>query len=154
VNAQTYSRLAGTIFAIIAILHLIRGLRGAEATLDGDLYARISEAAGWEDDRPRLSKAEISELAGLIEPALSENEREQFGVYVQRIFARAVDGLLTKQKYDDQPVVAIRDQLVKFLKEMERAQAAIDGLDEGVWRLLDNELAMLARAQNAPRHLP
>jgi len=119
-----------------------------------DLYARISEPAGWVDDRPPLSEAEISELAGLIEPALSENEREQFGVYVQRIFARAVDGLLTKQKYDDQPVVAMRGGLEKFLEEMERAQAAIDGLDEGVGRLLDDELLKLARAQDAPRELP
>ena len=34
-NAQTYSRLAGTIFAIVAILHLIRALKGTEATLGG-----------------------------------------------------------------------------------------------------------------------
>jgi hypothetical protein len=35
VNAQTYSRLAGTIFAVIAILHLIRARKNAKATLDG-----------------------------------------------------------------------------------------------------------------------
>jgi len=34
-NAQTYSRLAGAIFAIVASLHLVRLMRGAEATLDG-----------------------------------------------------------------------------------------------------------------------
>ena len=34
-NAQTYSRLAGTIFAIVAILHLIRALKATELTLDG-----------------------------------------------------------------------------------------------------------------------
>lgn len=34
-NAQTYSRLAGAIFAIVSFLHLVRVMRGAEATLDG-----------------------------------------------------------------------------------------------------------------------
>lgn len=43
-NAQTYSRLAGTIFAIIAILHLIRALKGGEATLDG---TTIPVDASW-----------------------------------------------------------------------------------------------------------
>ena len=43
-NTQTYSRLAGTIFAVIAILHLIRALKGAEATLDG---MTIPVEASW-----------------------------------------------------------------------------------------------------------
>ena len=43
-NAQTYSRLAGTIFAIVAILHLIRALKGTEATLDG---MTIPVEASW-----------------------------------------------------------------------------------------------------------
>jgi len=44
VNAQTYSRLAGTIFAVIAILHFVRALKGAEATLDG---ITIPVEASW-----------------------------------------------------------------------------------------------------------
>jgi hypothetical protein len=44
VSAQAYSRLAGTIFAVIAILHLIRALKGAEATLDG---MTIPVEASW-----------------------------------------------------------------------------------------------------------
>jgi len=44
VNAQTYSRLAGAIFALIAVLHLIRALKGAEATLDG---MTIPVEASW-----------------------------------------------------------------------------------------------------------
>ena len=43
-NAQTYSRLAGTIFAIVAILHLIRALKGTEMTLDG---TTIPVEASW-----------------------------------------------------------------------------------------------------------
>ena len=43
-NAQTYSRLAGMIFAVIAVLHLIRALKGAEATLDG---MTIPVGASW-----------------------------------------------------------------------------------------------------------
>ena len=43
-NAQTYSRLAGTIFAIVAILHLIRALKGTEATLGG---MTIPVEASW-----------------------------------------------------------------------------------------------------------
>ena len=43
-SAQAYSRLAGTIFAVIAILHLIRALKGAEATLDG---VTIPVEASW-----------------------------------------------------------------------------------------------------------
>ena len=43
-SAQAYSRLAGTIFAVIAILHLIRALKGAEATLDG---MTIPVEASW-----------------------------------------------------------------------------------------------------------
>lgn len=43
-NAQTYSRLAGAIFAVIAILHLIRALKNAEATLDG---TTIPVEASW-----------------------------------------------------------------------------------------------------------
>jgi len=44
VNAQTYSRLAGAIFAIVAILHLIRAVKGAEVTLDG---MTIPVEASW-----------------------------------------------------------------------------------------------------------
>ena len=43
-NAQTYSRLAGAIFAIIAILHLVRALKGTEATLGG---VTIPVEASW-----------------------------------------------------------------------------------------------------------
>ena len=43
-NAQTYSRLAGTIFAIVAILHLIRALNGTEMTLGG---TTIPVEASW-----------------------------------------------------------------------------------------------------------
>jgi len=43
-NAQTYSRLAGTIFAIVAIAHLIRALKGTEMTLDG---MTIPVEASW-----------------------------------------------------------------------------------------------------------
>lgn len=43
-NAQSYSRLAATIFAVVATLHLIRALKGIEATLDG---AAIPIEASW-----------------------------------------------------------------------------------------------------------
>jgi hypothetical protein len=44
VTTQTYSRLASAIFAFVAVLHLIRALKGAEATLDG---ATIPVEASW-----------------------------------------------------------------------------------------------------------
>ncbi len=43
-TTQTYSRLAAAIFAIVAVLHLIRVLKGAEATLDGVM---IPVEASW-----------------------------------------------------------------------------------------------------------
>ena len=43
-NAQTYSRFAGTIFAIVAIFHLIRALMGTEVTLDG---MTVPVGASW-----------------------------------------------------------------------------------------------------------
>jgi hypothetical protein len=43
-TARTYSRLAGAIFAIVALLHLARALEGAEATLGG---VTIPIAASW-----------------------------------------------------------------------------------------------------------
>lgn len=119
-----------------------------------DLMLRLSPQIGWAVDRPRLSETEIEELAALVDPPLSDEGREQFGIFVQNIFAFAVEGLLTQSKYGNSPVVEMRDRLEIFLKEMERAQAAIDGLDAGVRRLLDGELAKFAQAQNAPRHLP
>ncbi|MBU3888569.1 hypothetical protein [Methylosinus sp. KRF6] len=119
-----------------------------------DLQIRIAPPSGWAADRPRLSDAELEELAALVEPSFRENGREQFGVYVQNIFAFAVDGLLTQRRYGDSLVVEIRDRLGAFLKDMERAQEAIDRLDIGVRRLLDDELAMFAQVQSAPRHLP
>lgn len=93
-------------------------------------------------------------MAALVEPPLDEAGRKQFGVYVQNIFAFAVDGLLTQRRYGDSPAVEMRDNLGAFLKDMERAQKAIDRLDIGVRRLLDDELAMFAQVQSAPRHLP
>jgi hypothetical protein len=119
-----------------------------------ELQMRIAPPSGWAADRPRLSDAEVAELAAFVEPPLREDGREHFGVYVQNIFAFAVEGLLMQRKYGDAPVVEIRDRLGAFLNEMERAQEAIDRLDIGVRRLLDDELAMFAHAQSAPRHLP
>lgn len=43
-NAQTYSRLAGAIFAVVAALHFIRALKAVEATLDG---TAIPIEASW-----------------------------------------------------------------------------------------------------------
>ena len=90
----------------------------------------------------------------MVNPPVPPEAWGRFELFVQNIFAVAVDGLLAHRAYDGYPVVALRDELKCFLGEMERAQAAIASLDPGVGRLIDGELAELARKQGAPLDLP
>ena len=119
-----------------------------------DIHLRTSPRSGWTVERPRLGRAELDALAALIEPPLDAAARQKFELFVQRIFAFAVDGLVTQQRYGGHPVVTIRDRLGRFLREMEHAQTTIHKLDVGVRRLIDDELAEFARAGTARVHSP
>jgi hypothetical protein len=104
------------------------------------LLLRGAARSGWTSERATLAPAQIEELLSLIEPSLLEAKRSRFSSSIQRIFASAVENVVTFETSDTASPAKMHKKLKEFTTLLEKTQQAIANLDPVLNRVLDGEL--------------